>query len=168
MSSDKDDDYDDENENEDEDDDETIKYLNNLFDEIIGESKSFEEQIKLLEKREDLKGFWPYNNFGEKDLKSKYFIKELAEMLNMIDKKLFKQIFDDTLEILANKLINTTNKKENQIIVNNINANKKKLHEQEKTTPYDWVIQPTYQLFNLIKAIRLILDFNESELKDLV
>ena len=32
--------------NENEDDDETIKYLNDLLDEIIDKSKSFEEQIK--------------------------------------------------------------------------------------------------------------------------
>ena len=31
-------------------------------------------------------------------------------MSNYIDKKLFEQIFGDTLETLANKLINTTNK----------------------------------------------------------
>ena len=43
-----------------------------------------------------------------------------------IDKKLFEQIFGHTLETLANKLINTTFKKGNQIIVNNINKNKDK------------------------------------------
>ena len=43
---------------------EKIKELNDILDEIIGKSKSFEEQIKLLKKREDLKGFWPYNNCG--------------------------------------------------------------------------------------------------------
>ena len=32
-------------------------------------------------------------------------------MLNIIEKKLFDQIFGHTLEALANKLINTTNKK---------------------------------------------------------
>ena len=37
-------------------------------------------------------------------------------MLKIIDKKLFKTISGHTLETLANKLINTTNK-ENQIIV---------------------------------------------------
>ena len=133
MSSDKDDDYDDENknENENEDDDETIKYLNDLLDEIIDKSKSFEEQIKSLKKREDLKGFWPYNDFGDKELKSKYFKIELADMSNEIDKKLFEQIFGHTLETLANKLINTTNKKENQIIVKNINNNKNKLYEMD-------------------------------------
>ena len=47
-------------------------------------------------------------------------------MSNEIDKKLFEQIFGHTLETLANKLINTTFKKGNQIIVNNINKNKDK------------------------------------------
>ena len=88
-------------------------------------------------------------------------------MSNDIDEKLFEQIFGDAFETLPNKLINTKSKEENQIIVKNINANKKKLHEQQKTAPYDWVIQPSYRRFNLIKAIKLILDFNESELKDL-
>ena len=47
-------------------------------------------------------------------------------MSNEIDKNVFKQIFGHTLETLANKLINTTNKEENQIIVKNINENKEK------------------------------------------
>ena len=51
----------------------------------------------------------------------------LADMSNEIDKKRFKQIFGHTLETLANKLINTTNKQKsnkNQIIVKNIEKNK--------------------------------------------
>ena len=48
------------------------------------------------------------------------------------DEKLFKQIFDHTLIKLADTLISTTNKKENQIIVKNINANKIKLNEKKK------------------------------------
>ena len=47
-------------------------------------------------------------------------------MSNEIDKKLFKQIFGHTLIKLANKLINTTNKEENQIIVKNIEKSKDK------------------------------------------
>ena len=108
-----------ENENENEDDDETmsqnekneiIKGKNDILDEIIDKSKSFEEQIKSLKKREDLKGFWPYNDFGDKELKFKYFKIELAYMSNDFDEKLFEQIFGHTIETLANKLINTTNK----------------------------------------------------------
>ena len=79
-------------------------------------------------------------------------------MSNEIDKKLFEQIFGHTLIKLADKLINTTNKEENQIIVNNINKNKDKLYEQDDFN--DWVIQPNDQRINLIDAIDLILDFN--------
>ena len=91
---------------------------------------------------------------------------ELADMSNEIDKKLFKQIFGHTLETLANKLINTKNKEENQIIVNNINANKDKLDEEDDFRNY--VIQPSDRRMDLVDAIDLILEFNESELKDLV
>ena len=44
----------------------------------------------------------------------------------------------------------------------------KKLSEQEKTFPYDHVILPTYRRINLKHAIKFILDFNKSKLKDLV
>ena len=47
-------------------------------------------------------------------------------MSNEIDEKLFEQIFGHTLIKLTDKLINTTNKEENQIIVNSINKNKDK------------------------------------------
>ena len=109
--------------------------------------------------------YWPYKDFGDKELKSEYFKMELADMSNEIDKKLFKQIFGHTLETLANKLINTTNKEENQIIVNNIKENKEKLYEEKED---DYVIQPSDRLNNLIDAIDLILDFNETIQLDLV
>ena len=47
-------------------------------------------------------------------------------MSNAIDKKLFEQIFCNTLIKLADKLINITKKEENQIIVKNIEKIKKK------------------------------------------
>ena len=75
------------------------------------------------------------------------------------DEKLFEQIFGHTLIKLAEKLINTTNKEENQIIVRNINKNKDKISKQKRG---DWVIQPSGQHINLIHAIKLILDFNET------
>ena len=97
-----------------------MKGLNDNLDEIIDKSKLFEEQIKLLKKREDLKVYWPYKDYDDKELKSKYFKIKLADMLNEIDKKLFEQIFGHTVIKLADKLINKTNKEENQIIVKNI------------------------------------------------
>ena len=89
---------------------EIIKGKNDNSDEINDKSKWFEEQIKLLKKLESLKGYWPYNNFGDKELKSKYFKIELSDMSNDIDKKLFERIFGQTFIKLADKLINTTNK----------------------------------------------------------
>ena len=52
-------------------------------------------------------------------------------MSNEIDKKLFKQIFGHTLIKLADKLINTKDKEENQIIVKNIEKNKDKIFEMD-------------------------------------
>ena len=112
----------------------------------------------MLKKRKDLKGYWPYDDFDDKELKFKYFKIEFADMSNEIDKELFEQIFGHTLETLANKLINTTNKEENQIIVKNINKNKDKLYEMEPF--YDFVIRPSDWRINLIDAIKLILKFN--------
>ena len=134
-----------------------IKEINDTLDEIIDKSKSFEEQIKSLRKLKCLKGYWPYNDFGDKELKSKYFKIELADLSNEIDKKLFEQIFGHTLIKLANKLINTTNKEENQIIVNNFIKNKDKLYEEDKFR--DYVIQPSSRRINLFDSINLILEF---------
>ena len=86
-------------------------------------------------------------------------------MSNIIDKKIFKQIFGHTFETLANKLINTTNKEENQIIVKNIEKNKDKLFKEDEF--YNFVIQPQKRS-ELKYTIDLILDFNETIQLDLV
>ena len=80
-------------------------------------------------------------------------------MSNEIDETLFEQMFDHTLIKLADKLINTTNKEENQIIVKNIEKNKDKLFEMDEFN--DWVIQQSDQRINLKETIDLIQDFNE-------
>ena len=49
-----------------------------------------------------------------------------------IGKKLFEQIFGHAFIKLADKLINTTNKEEKQIIVKNINKIKDKLLKKKK------------------------------------
>ena len=126
---------------------------------MIEKSKSFEDQIKSLKKVENLDDYYSINDFDDKELKCKFFKLKLAHLSNIIDIKLFKQTFGHTFEALANKLINTTNKKENQIIVKNVNKNKKELYEMNPF--HDWVIQPNTQRTDLIDAIKLILDFNE-------
>ena len=66
------------------------------------------------------------NDYDDKELKFKIFKLRLAHLSNIIDEKLFEQLFGHTFETLANKLINTKNKEENQIIVDNIEKNLKK------------------------------------------
>ena len=109
--------YDDDNENENENDktlmssnndndNETmnrnnnniIKELNDNLDEIIDKSKSFEEQIKSIRKAENLNEYWFTVEYGNKELEFKIFKLKLAHLLNIIDKKLFKQIFGHTFE----------------------------------------------------------------------
>ena len=87
-------------------------------------------------------------------------------MSNDIDENLFEQIFDHKFETLANKLINTTNKEENQIIVKNTEKNKDKLFEMDEFN--DRVIQPSDRRVNSKDSTDLILDFNETIQLDLV
>ena len=82
--------------------------------------------MESLEKVGNLEEYYFINDFDDKELESKIFKLKLAHLSNIIDKKLFEQIFGHTLIKLADKLINTTNKEENQIIVNSINKNKDK------------------------------------------
>ena len=99
--------------------------------------------------------------YGDKELEFKIFKIRFAHLSNIIEKKLFKQIFGHTFETLANKLINITNKEENQITVNNTEENKEKLYKEEETS-HNYVIQPSNQCVNLIDAINLILKFNKT------
>ena len=130
-------------------DDETMNQNNNKtsdsLDKITDESKSFEDQIKSIRKVEIL-NYYFINDYSDKELGFKIFILKLEHLSNIIDEEIFKQIFDHTFETLANKLINTTNKEENQIIVNNIKENKEKFYEECETSyDYDYVIQPSDQ-----------------------
>ena len=137
-----------------------IKEISDFLHKIIDKSKLFEDQIKSIRKIENLYDDYYYlNNFGNKKLKFKIFKLRLAHLSNDIDENLFEKTFGHKLIKLADKLINTTNKEENQIIVKNIEKNKDKLFAMDKFN--DWVIQPSDWRINLKDAIDLILDFNE-------
>ena len=101
-------------------------------------------------------------DFDDKELKFKIFKLKLADMSNEIDEKLFEKIFGYTVIKLADKLINATNKEENQIIVKNVNKNKDKLLERDDFD--DWVFQPNDQRINLLDTMKLILNLNEDQL----
>ena len=60
---------------------------------------------------------------------------------------------------LVNKLINTTNKEETQIIITDFKKNKDKLYEQDDF--HNFVIQPGYKRVDLTDSAKLILEFNE-------
>ena len=100
-----------------------IKGVNNVLDKIIHKSKSFEDQIKWIRKVENLGEYYFINNYDDKQLNFKIFKLRFAHLWNIIDEKFFKQILGHKFETLANQLRNTTEKEENQIIVNNINKN---------------------------------------------
>ena len=117
--------------------DDIIKGLNDDLDKVIDKSKSFEEQIESIKKVESLDEYYYISDYGDEEWEFKIFKLKLAHLSNIIDKKLFKQIFGDIFEALANKLINTTNRQKYQIIlINNINENKEKIHEKDETGPF--------------------------------
>ena len=148
--------------------DDITKQLYDSLDKIIEKSKSFEEQIDSVKKIENLE-YCFINDYGDKELQFKIFKLKFAYLSNIIFEKIIKRIFAHAFETLANKLINTTNKEENQIIINNINEDKDKLHEEDETSDsFNYVIQPSNRRNNLIDAINLILAFNKTIQLDLV
>ena len=80
-----------------------IKKLNDHLDKIIDKPKSFEDQIESLEKVENLEEYYFINDFDDKELECKIFKLKLAYLLNIINKKLFEQMFGHILIKLADK-----------------------------------------------------------------
>ena len=65
---------------------------------------------------DDINKYWRTSYCDDKELNLKIFKLKYAFLANKLDKKLFEQTF----VTLANKVINTTNKEEKQIIINDI------------------------------------------------
>ena len=88
---------------------------------MIDESKSFEDEIKIFKKIKYLNEYWCMKYYDDdKELDLKIFKLKFAYISNDIDEKLFEEVFGHTFVALANKLINTTNKEDYQITVDNI------------------------------------------------
>ena len=94
-----------------------------------------------------------------KELNLKIFKLKYAYLSNDLDEKLFEEIFGHTFVTLANKLINTTSKEENQIIINDIKKNKDKIYKQDDFK--NFIIQPVHKRGDLTDATKIILEFNE-------
>ena len=56
----------------------------------------------------------------DKEINLKIFKLKFAHVSNDIDKNLIEEVFGNAFVTLANKLINTTSKEENQIIINDL------------------------------------------------
>ena len=102
---------------------------------MIDESKSFKDQINLLKKMIFLYEYYSMEYYDDDDdnkkLNLKIFKLKIAYLSNYIDENVFEKIFGCTFLTLTNKLINTTNKKENKMIISNIKKNKDKLYERD-------------------------------------
>ena len=95
----------------------------------------------------------------DKELNLRIFKAKAGCILNDLDEQLFEKIFGHTFAALADKLINTTNKEENKIIIDDIKKNRDKIYEQDESSKF--VIEPTYRRGDLLDAIKIILNFNE-------
>ena len=84
---------------------------------------------------------------------------KLAHILNDVDDNLFKEIFGFTSAKLADKLINTTSKEENQMPVNDIEINRDKIFEKDEFN--NFVIKQAHKSGDLIDTVRVILKFSE-------
>ena len=150
-----------ENENKNEDDDDyEIKQINDYF-KMIDESISFEDQINLLKIMDDINRYWHMSYYDDdKDLNLKMFKLKCAFLSNDLDEMLFVEIFGHAFATLIDKLINTTNKEENRLIVEDIKKNMDKIYEHDGF--YNFMIQPEDKCVDLLDAATIILEFNET------
>ena len=152
-----------ENENENESDEEQyyeIKQISNKFKKI-DETKSFKDQIDILKEIPWLNDYWYIEYYEDnKEINLRLFKLKLAHVLNDVDDNLFKEISGFTFVELADKLINTTRKEENQMLVNDIELNRDKTFEQDKFNKF--VIQPLHKRGDLLDLVKIILKFNKT------
>ena len=96
--------------------------------------------------------YWDMNCYDDnKKINFKIFKLKFAHILNDVDEQLFEEIFGHKYVALADKLLNTTSKEENQIFINDIKKNRDKFYKQDDSSNY--VIQQIYKRNNLSSAM---------------
>ena len=114
--------------------------------------------------------YWPMKYYEDnKETNLILFKLKLAHAFNDVDDNLFKEIFASvnlTSVKLADKLINTTSKEENQMLINDIEINRDKIFEQDEFSKF--VIKQTYKRGDLLDTVKVILIFNEVLSLDLI
>ena len=143
-----------------------MRQLNNWF-ETIDQTKPLEEQLKLLKERgEFLSEYWCVEHYHDsKELNYKIFKAKAAHLLNELDKQLFEKIFGHKFRTSIDKLINVLSKEENQILINDIKKNEEKMFDQDEFDKF--VIQSATKRGDLVNAIEVILQFNDTIQSDL-
>ena len=128
---------------------------------MIDESISFQEQINLSKITNDTNRYWCTSYYDDdKELNFKIFKLKYAFLANELDEKLFEEIFGHTFVTLANKVLTTTNKEENRIIVEDIKKNMDKLYEHDGF--YNYIMQSSSKRVDLYDTAKIILEFNET------
>ena len=108
----------------------------------------------------DLSQYWDMNYCDDnKRFNFKIFKLKCTHISNDVNEQLFEKIFGHTYVALADKLLNTTSKEENQIFFNDSKKNRDKIYEQDDSSNY--IIQPSYKGSDFTDAINVILNFNE-------
>ena len=98
-----------------------------------------------------------YEDNKERNLK--IFKVKFAHIFNDVDDSLFKEIFGFKSVELADKLINVTSKKDNQMIIDHIEIKRDKIFEQVYG---QYVIQPPHKRTDLLDTVKVILEFNKT------
>ena len=95
-----------------------------------------------------------------KEANLRLFKLKLAYVFNDVDDNLFKKIFGLASVELADKLINTTSKEENQMLINNIKENEDKIFEQDEFSKF--VVQLAHKRRDLLDTVKVTLQFSET------
>ena len=95
-----------------------------------------------------------------KETNLRLFKLKFAHVFNDVDYNLFQEIFGLTSVKLVVKLINTTSKEENQMLINNIKKNEDKIFEQHEFSKF--VIKQAYKRRDLFDTVKIILEFSET------
>ena len=124
--------------------------------------------IKYQKKEENfVSEYWRVEYYHDnKELNYKRFKAKAAYLQNELDKQLFERIFGLKFTTSIDKLINTTSKEENQILINDFKKkNVDKVFEQNEFNKF--LIQSATKCGDLVNAVEVILEFNETIQSDL-
>ena len=88
-----------------------------------------------------------------KETNFRLFKLKFAHIFNDVNDNLFKEIFSLTSVKLADKLINTANKEENQMFINDFKKNEDNIFEQDEFS--NFIIRPVYKRLNILDVAKL-------------